>query len=115
MRFVYFIHRIAVRYGRPVAMVYYRDFTGIRRRLQASGATKAERRSVLKAVERAIAMGDEARAPPKSTLQDGARAWLGDFEALVSAEPARHRPWISTATQWSATSSQALAAYGSVR
>lgn len=76
--------RYTVRYGRQVAMVNYRDFSGVRRRLQASGRTKAEaRRAVLRTVESTIASGSDADFSPTSTVEAGARAWLEDFEALV--------------------------------
>ena len=40
--------------GRTVAMVYYRDYSGIRRRLRANGRSKAEaRRRVNDALSRA--------------------------------------------------------------
>ncbi|MFC8503815.1 tyrosine recombinase XerC [Pedococcus sp. NPDC057267] len=72
------------RKGRPLAMVYYRDFTGIRRRVKASGRSKAEaRREVLNAVERALAQGRDGEFSARSTLAEGAEAWLAYFEGLV--------------------------------
>lgn len=70
--------------GRPVAMVYYRDFSGIRRRLRASGKSKAEaRRSVEASLRRALTIGADGDFTPRSTLADGARGWLAMFEGLV--------------------------------
>lgn len=72
------------RNGRPIAMVYYRDFTGVRRRVKASGRSKAEaRREVLKAVDRALRVGRDGEFTARSTLADGAVAWLAYFEGMV--------------------------------
>lgn len=77
--------RYTVRYGRPVAMVNYRDFNGVRHRLQASGRTKAEaRRAVVRAVENTIASGSDGEFSSTSTVEAGARAWLDDFAELVA-------------------------------
>lgn len=73
-----------VRDGRPFAMVYYRDFTGVRRRSKASGRSRAEaRRRVLQAVDEALATGRDGEFSSRSSLEEGARAWLTYFEGLV--------------------------------
>ena len=65
-------------------MVYYRDFSGVRRRLRASGKSKAEaRRSVEAALRRALTVGADGDFTPRSTLAVGARGWLAMFEGLV--------------------------------
>ncbi|HET8601331.1 MAG TPA: hypothetical protein VFL99_13460 [Segeticoccus sp.] len=69
---------------RHVAMVHYRDFTGAKRRLKASGRSKAEaRRRIMKALAHAIQVGGRGEFSPTSSLADGARAWLSSFEGLV--------------------------------
>ena len=70
--------------GRTVAMVYYRDYSGIRRRLRANGRSKAEaRRRVNDALSRALAVGADGDFTARSTLADGANGWLAMYEGLV--------------------------------
>jgi hypothetical protein len=70
--------------GRVVAMVYYRDYSGIRRRLRANGRSKAEaRRRVHDALSRAVAVGAHGDFTARSTLADGANGWLAMCEGLV--------------------------------
>ena len=70
--------------GRPVAMVQYRDFGGRMRRLKRSGATYAEaRRRVLSALDDARRSTRDGEFTSRSTLAEGARAWLAMFESQV--------------------------------
>ena len=70
--------------GRTVAMVYYRDYSGLRRRLRANGRSKAEaRRRVNDALSRALAVGADGDFTARSTLADGANGWLAMYEGLV--------------------------------
>jgi hypothetical protein len=70
--------------GRVVAMIYYRDYSGIRRRLRAKGRSKAEaRRRVNEAMARALAVGSDGDFTARSTLADGANGWLAMYEGLV--------------------------------
>lgn len=70
--------------GRTVAMIYYRDFTGRRRRVKRSGSSRAAaRRAVTKVVEQVLACGRDGEFTPSSTLADAATAWLVVFEARV--------------------------------
>jgi integrase len=70
--------------GRPVAMIYYRDFGGRKRRLKRSGATKAAaQRALMKALEDALRSTREGEFTPRSPLSDGLRAWLELFESQV--------------------------------
>lgn len=70
--------------GRTVAMVYYRDYSGIRRRLRANGRSKAEaRRRVNDALSRALAVGSDGDFTARSTLADGTNGWLAMYEGLV--------------------------------
>src|SRR5690242_18319289 len=55
--------------GRVVAMVYYRDYSGMRRRLRSNGRSKAEaRRRVNDALSRALAVGADGDFSARSTL-----------------------------------------------
>ena len=70
--------------GRQIAMVYYRDFAGRKRRVKRSGRSKAEaRRRVIEAVERVIRLGSSAQFDARSTLGDVASEWLTLFQARV--------------------------------
>ncbi|MGB8386171.1 MAG: hypothetical protein WCG47_33880, partial [Dermatophilaceae bacterium] len=70
--------------GRTVAMIYYRDFTGRRRRVKRSGSSRAAaRRAVTKALERVLTSGRDGEFTPTSTLADAAEAWLVIFEGRV--------------------------------
>jgi integrase len=65
-------------------MIYYRDYSGIRRRLRAKGRSKAEaRRRVNEAMARALAVGSDGDFTARSTLADGANGWLAMYEGLV--------------------------------
>lgn len=71
--------------GREVAMVYYRDFSGIRRRLRASGTSRAAaKRTLGRSLEHALKSGQDSEFSAKSRLSDGARGWLTMFEGLVA-------------------------------
>lgn len=67
------------------AMVYYRDFSGVKRRLKASGSSKAEaRRQITRSLERALKVGRDGEFSARSTLADGTESWLRMVEGLVN-------------------------------
>lgn len=66
------------------AMVYYRDFSGVKRRLKAAGSSKAEaRRRVTRSLDRGLQVGRDGEFTARSTLGDGIVAWLSMVEGLV--------------------------------
>ncbi len=70
--------------GSVVAMVYYRDFTGRRRRVKRAGTFKASaRRAVMKALDNALTSGRDGEFTGTSTLADASKAWLVVFEGRV--------------------------------
>lgn len=70
--------------GSIVAMVYYRDFTGRRRRVKRAGSSRASaRRDVMKALDHALRSGRDGEFTGTSTLADAALVWLVAFEARV--------------------------------
>lgn len=70
--------------GRRLAIVQYRAWDGRLRRVKRSGATFAEaRRRVLTALDDRLASSREGEFTSRSTLREGAVAWLRMFEAQV--------------------------------
>lgn len=68
-----------------VAVIYYRDFSGRRRRVKRGGKSKADaRRKVLLAVQDVLAAPLDSEFSPRSRLADGAKVWIADFEGLVA-------------------------------
>jgi len=71
--------------GRPTAMVNYRDYTGRMRRIKRSGASKAAaNRRLMKALDDVLQEARSGEFTSRSTLADGARAWIELFEGQVS-------------------------------
>ncbi|QJU54385.1 tyrosine-type recombinase/integrase [Herbiconiux sp. KACC 21604] len=66
--------------GRPVAVAYYRDSTGRRRKMQRFGKTPANAETVLLAALRAkLAEGEaDGLLSPTSTVEELASAWLAE-------------------------------------
>jgi len=72
------------RHGRPVAMVNYRDFGGRLQRVKRSGRTKAAAaRSLNKALDALLRADRDGEFTPRSTLAEGAQAWLTMFKGQV--------------------------------
>ena len=68
-----------------VAVIYYRDFSGRRRRVKRSGRSKADaRRKALAAVQGALAARLDSEFSSRSRLADAATVWVADFEGLVA-------------------------------
>lgn len=60
-----------------VAMVYYRDYSGRRRRIQRNAPTRAAaRREVMIALQLALTIGEEPGFTSSSSLTLAADAWL---------------------------------------
>lgn len=69
---------------RVVAMLYYRDYSGRRRRIRRNASTRAAaRRDVMKALEVALTVGEEPGFSASSALAKAADAWLQVFEERV--------------------------------
>ena len=86
--------------GRTVAMVYYRDFSGFRRRLRANGRSKAEaRRRVNDALSRALAVGSDGDFTARSTLADGRTVGSPCTRGWCSAAAGRRRRSTSNGTR----------------
>ena len=67
--------------GSTVAVIYYRDFSGRRRRVKRAGRSKADaRRKVLMAVQDVLAAPLDSEFSSRSRLADGAKVWIADFE-----------------------------------
>ncbi|GMA87501.1 hypothetical protein GCM10025868_27510 [Angustibacter aerolatus] len=68
--------------GQVVAMVYYRDHSGRRRRARATATSKAAaRRAATRAVDRALLAGDGYVEP--LTVAEAAEQWVAGIEAQV--------------------------------
>lgn len=67
-----------------VAMLYYRDFSGRRRRIRRNAPTRAAaRREVMTALQLALTVGDEPGFTASSSLAKAADAWLEVLEERV--------------------------------
>ena len=67
-----------------VAMLYYRDYAGRRRRIRRNASTRAAaRREVMKALELAMTVGDEPVFIASSSLSKAADDWLQVLEERV--------------------------------
>lgn len=67
-----------------IAMVNVRDYSGRRRRLKRSGATRVEaRRELMRALEMVLTVGDDPDFRGTSRLSDAADAWLIVMEERV--------------------------------
>ncbi|PKW26675.1 site-specific integrase [Phycicoccus duodecadis] len=67
-----------------VAMLYYRDYSGRRRRIRRNAPTRATaRREVMTALQLALTVGDEPGFTASSSLAKAADAWLEVLEERV--------------------------------
>jgi integrase len=67
-----------------IALVYYRDFTGHRRKIKRSGSSKAvARRAVDKALDSVLSVGQGGEFTASSTLHQAASGWLAMFDGQV--------------------------------
>lgn len=67
-----------------VAMLYYRDYSGRRRRIRRNAPTRAAaRREVMTALQLALTVGDEPGFTASSSLSTAADAWLEVLEERV--------------------------------
>lgn len=77
--------------GALVAIVYYRDFSGRRRRVKRAGKSKAAaRRAVTSALAEALARDGAAEVSAASPFMVGVDAWLGTVQTMV--EQGRRSP-----------------------
>jgi hypothetical protein len=70
--------------GSTVAVIYYRDFSGRRRRVKRGEVQGRCRRKVLLAVQDVLTAPLESEFSPRSRLIDAAKVWIADFESLVA-------------------------------
>jgi hypothetical protein len=98
--------------GRVAASVYFRNAQGVRKRIEATGNSKASaRRRLFATLGEAMAAGGLGYSP-RSTFADVAADWLESLDELVAAGRRSPRTVALYVMRWRATSCRGLADCG---